>query len=83
MCFWRAVRGEDLAMRWQQRIRLEKHGVSIVADVNAAMAVNRSVERSSTNVDAVSDARVVQGCVSRQTKADRTQQAKSEKEDGK
>jgi hypothetical protein len=47
-------------MRWQQLIRLEKRGVRLAADVNAAVTVNQLERGAATNVAAASHARVVQ-----------------------
>ena len=46
-------------MRWQKLIRLEKDGVSLAADVNAAIAVNRG-ETNTVESVSVSHVRVVQ-----------------------
>ena len=78
MRFSRRPPGEEHAMRWQQRIRLEKGGVDLAADVNAAMTVNRSAPRLRTNVEAVSHTRVVQDRASWHRKAGGAEQIKSE-----
>ncbi len=47
-------------MRWQKLIRLERDGVSLAADVNAAIAVNRGETGATNTVESVSQVRVVQ-----------------------
>jgi pyridoxal biosynthesis lyase PdxS len=47
-------------MRWQKLIRLERNGVSLAADINAAIAVNRGETGTTNTVESVSHARVVQ-----------------------
>lgn len=47
-------------MRWHKRIRIERDGVDLAADVSAALAVNRGGEGATTRVDSVSHARVDQ-----------------------
>jgi hypothetical protein len=47
-------------MRWHQLIRLERRGVRLAADVNAAVTVNQLEPGAAMNVASASDARVVQ-----------------------
>jgi hypothetical protein len=47
-------------MRWRQRIRLEREGVSVAADVNAAIAVNHDLTGACQKVESASHVRVVQ-----------------------
>jgi hypothetical protein len=47
-------------MRWHRRIRIERDGVNIAADVNAAVAVNQGDPGATSKVESVSHARVVQ-----------------------
>jgi hypothetical protein len=49
-----------VGMRWQKLIRLERDGVSLAADVNAAIAVNRGETGATNTVESVSQVRVVQ-----------------------
>jgi hypothetical protein len=48
-------------MRWHKRIRIERDGVNLAADINAALAVNQGDSGASTKVESVSHTRVVQG----------------------
>jgi tRNA (Thr-GGU) A37 N-methylase len=47
-------------MRWHKRIRFERDGVSVAADVNAALAVNQQKSGATDQVESVSHVRVVQ-----------------------
>ena len=47
-------------MRWHKRIRVERDGVNLAADINAALAVNQSDPGATSRVESVSHARVVQ-----------------------
>jgi hypothetical protein len=47
-------------MQWQKLIRLERDGVSLAAEVNAAIAVNRGETGATNAVESVSQVRVVQ-----------------------
>ena len=47
-------------MRWHKRIRIERDGVDLAADINAAFAVNQGDQGATTRVESVSHARVVQ-----------------------
>jgi hypothetical protein len=47
-------------MRWRRRIHIEREGIEVVADVNAAVSVNRSEPGATNQVHSVSHARVVQ-----------------------
>jgi hypothetical protein len=47
-------------MKWRKRIRFEKDGVSVAADVNAAISVNRGEADETNAVRSVSHVRVVQ-----------------------
>jgi hypothetical protein len=47
-------------MRWHKRIRIERDGVNLAADINAALAVNQGESGATTEVESVSHARVVQ-----------------------
>jgi hypothetical protein len=80
-------------MRWHKRIRIERDGVNLAADVNAALAVNQGDSGATTKVESVSHARVVQGSPHRaagstggeepqeQTHADRRANEKEEPHD--
>jgi hypothetical protein len=47
-------------MRWHKRIRIQRDGVDLAADINAGLAVNQGDPGATTKVEAVSDARVAQ-----------------------
>ncbi|MEA2297634.1 MAG: hypothetical protein QOF77_570 [Solirubrobacteraceae bacterium] len=47
-------------MRWHKLIELERDGVSLAADVNAAIAVSQGQPGATTVVESVSRVRVVQ-----------------------
>jgi hypothetical protein len=47
-------------MEWRKRIRVDKDGVSVAADVNAAIAINQGEPGATNKVDSVSHVRVVQ-----------------------
>jgi hypothetical protein len=47
-------------MRWRRRIRIDRDGLSVAADVNAAISVNRGRAGETNVVRSVSHARVVQ-----------------------
>jgi hypothetical protein len=47
-------------MRWIKRIRFNRDGVSVAADVNAAIAINESESRTSQAARSVSRTTVVQ-----------------------
>jgi hypothetical protein len=47
-------------MRWRKRIRIDKDGVSVAADVNAAISVNRGEADATNRVSSVSHVHVVQ-----------------------
>jgi hypothetical protein len=47
-------------MRWIKRIRVNKEGVSLAADVNAAVAINEAESGETQTVRSVSHTRVVQ-----------------------
>jgi hypothetical protein len=49
-----------VGMQWQKLIRLERDGVSLAAEVNAAIAVNRGEPGATNTVESVSHVRVVQ-----------------------
>ena len=48
-------------MRWHKRIRLNRDDLNVIADVNAAVTVNRGETASVTRTDSVSHVSVVQG----------------------
>jgi hypothetical protein len=47
-------------MRWRKRIRLDRDGLNLAADVNAAFSVNRGGTGETNAVRSVSHVRVVQ-----------------------
>jgi hypothetical protein len=47
-------------MQWRKRIRLNRDGVSVAADINAAIAVNQGEPGATNKVESVSHVRVVQ-----------------------
>jgi hypothetical protein len=47
-------------MQWRKRIRFDRDGVSIVADVNAAVTINRDEPGMTNEARSVSHARGVQ-----------------------
>jgi hypothetical protein len=47
-------------MQWRRRIRIDRDGVSVAADVNAALSVNRGRSGEANVVRSVSHVRVVQ-----------------------
>jgi hypothetical protein len=47
-------------MKWRKRIRFDKDGVSVAADVNAAISVNRGEADATNEVSSVSHVHVVQ-----------------------
>jgi hypothetical protein len=47
-------------MRWRKLIRLERDGVSLAADINAAISVNQGEAGVTNRVESVSRVRVVQ-----------------------
>jgi hypothetical protein len=47
-------------MRWIKRIRFQKDGVDLAADINAAVATNQSEDGATQTVESVSHTRVVQ-----------------------
>lgn len=47
-------------MQWRKRIRFEREGVSVAADINAAIVVNQGESGVTNKVDSVSHVRVVQ-----------------------
>jgi hypothetical protein len=55
-----ARRGNTVKMQWRKRIRFDRDGVSIAADVNAAVTVNRDEPGTTNETRSVSHARVVQ-----------------------
>jgi hypothetical protein len=57
-------------MRWHKRIRIERDGVDLAADINAGLAVNQGDPGTTTRVEAISETRVAQH--SRRHEADST-----------
>jgi hypothetical protein len=47
-------------MKWHKRIRLERDGVDLAAEINAAVAVNRGSPGTTTAVESHSRATAVQ-----------------------
>ena len=47
-------------MRWQKGIHVQRDGVNVAADINAALAVTQGDHGATTRIGSVSDARVVQ-----------------------
>jgi hypothetical protein len=80
-------------MRWHKRIRVERDGVNLAADIDAALAVNQADSGATTKVESVSHARVTQDSRRReagsthaeesheQTHADRRAHEKEEPDD--
>jgi hypothetical protein len=60
-------------MRWHKRIRLNQDGLKVIADVNAAVTVNRGETASTTRTESVSHATVVQDSRVRKPHADAPQ----------
>jgi hypothetical protein len=50
----------NLGMRWHKRIRIERDGVNLAADINAVLAVNQGDSGATSRVESVRHARVVQ-----------------------
>jgi hypothetical protein len=49
-----------MSMKWRKRIRIDREGLSLDADINAAIAVNKGQPGTTNKVESVSHARVVQ-----------------------
>jgi hypothetical protein len=47
-------------MRWHKRIRVQRDGIDLAADLNAVIAVNQGDPGEATRVESVSSARVDQ-----------------------
>jgi pyridoxal biosynthesis lyase PdxS len=47
-------------MQWRKRIRIDRKGLSLDADVNASIAVNKGQSGTTNKVESVSHVRVVQ-----------------------
>lgn len=56
-------------MRWHKRIRIERDGVNLAADINAGLAVNRGDPGATTRVESVSHVRVDQDSRRRQAES--------------
>ena len=67
-----------LVMRWHKRIRIERDGVDLAADINAALAVNQGDPGATTRVESVSHARVVQGSRRREAESTGAQESPSQ-----
>jgi hypothetical protein len=65
-------------MRWHKRIRLNRDDLNVIADVNAAVTVNRGGTTSSTRTESVSHATVVQDSRARKPDADSARQPNTE-----
>jgi hypothetical protein len=52
--------GNPTVMKWHKRIRFDRDGVSVAADVNAAVSVNRGEADETNVVRSVSHVHVVQ-----------------------
>jgi hypothetical protein len=66
-------------MKWRKRMRIDKDGVSIAADVDAAISVNRGEADATNQVRSVSHVHVVQD--SRRARQDRASESKDERKE--
>ena len=68
-------------MGWRKRIRINRDGLNVAADVNAAVTVNRGGRGSASRTESVSQVRVVQD--SRREAASAEAQPESEQKEKK
>jgi hypothetical protein len=66
-------------MKWRKRMRIDKDGVSLAADVNAAISVNRGQSGATNQVRSVSHVQVVQD--SRRARQDRASESEDERKE--
>jgi hypothetical protein len=66
-------------MKWRKRLRIDRDGVSVAADVNAAISVNRGETDATNEVRSVSHVQVVQD--SRRAGENRARESEDERKE--